>query len=56
MPFSRSQTKYPSPGSKRYQQIQHDRFGHVNPYSLRPMVNLKPWMTAIEDQGKFNSW
>jgi hypothetical protein len=28
----------------------------VNQYNLRPMVNLLPWMTEVENQGTYNDW
>jgi hypothetical protein len=55
--FSRNRAKYPSCQVPFYQQIQRDAFANMNQQQyLRPMVNLKPWMTAVEDQGEFNSW
>ena len=54
--LSREQIKYPYRRVAFCQQNQHDGFPNMSQQYLRPMVNLKPWMTAVENQGEFNSW
>lgn len=56
LPFVKNEKKCPSTLKEFCQQVPRDGLANIDPRYLRPMVNLKPYMTAVEDQGNFNSW